>query len=110
MRRVLLLASFALCAPLWAQQAPKLEPLPEPPPPPPGVAIEPSGEAEIHITPSQNEQIEEFGVEGHRVVRVTTPGGAVYYLKDDPGIPDPDLTGGLLVRPFRMPQWLILEF
>ena len=106
MRRLLPLLLLA-CMPAWAQQPLKLEPLPEPPPPPPGIATQDPAEPPVRITPGQNEQIEEFNVNGRRVVRVTTPTGAVYYLTDDPA--NPDRAGGL-DRQFRVPLWQIHSF
>ena len=107
MRRLVAILLLSVCVPAWAQQPPKLEPLPEPPPPPPGVAVEAPGEPPVRITPGQNEQVEEFLVNGRRVVRVTTPNGAVYYLQDDPTNADP---AGGLDRNFRVPLWLIHSF
>jgi hypothetical protein len=86
----------------------KLEPLPEPPPPPPGIALDNPTEAPVRISPGQNEQIEEFNVNGRRVVRVTTPDGAVYYLADDANT-NAERAGGL-DRQFRVPLWLIHSF
>ena len=41
---------FALAIPAWAQQPPKLEPLPEPPPPPPGMELDQAAEPQVTIT------------------------------------------------------------
>jgi hypothetical protein len=106
MRRFATILLISACMPAWAQQPLKLEPLPEPPPPPPGVASDSPSDAPVRITPGQNEQIEEFNVDGRRVVRVTTPNGAVYYLTDDAAA---DRAGGL-DRQFRVPLWLIHSF
>jgi len=101
------LLAFAL--PAAAQQPPKLEPLPEPPPPPPGVDSEQPGEQGVEIQPNGNEQTEETVVNGQRVVRVTRPGGAVYYIIEDrgdgPGIRNESLDIGL-----RVPAWVIRQF
>jgi hypothetical protein len=107
MRPLFPIVLLAVCLPAWAQQPPRLEPLPEPPPPPPGVAVEAPGEPPVRITPGQNEQVEEFVINGRRVVRVTTPNGAVYYLTDDPT--NAERAGGL-DRNFRIPLWLIHSF
>ena len=106
MRRFLLLIYFFASSSLWAQQPPKLEPLPEPPSVPPGVAVEAPGDAPVRIAPGQNDQIDEMVVEGKRVIRVTTPGGLVYYLRDD----DPVSGGGPIDRPMRVPLWVIHTF
>ena len=99
---------FVLASPLiWAQQPPKLEPLPEPPPVPPGVALEAPGDAPVRIAPGLNDQVDEVVVEGKRVVRVTTPSGLVYYLKDDPAMTP---RGGAIDQPLRAPLWVIHTF
>jgi len=113
LRKSVLLAIVALVAaalPLavLAQQLPRLEPIPVPPPPPPGAEPDVS-EAPVRITPGANEQIEEIVIDGKRVVRVTTPGGAVYYLRDDLG----ESQGGRrdsLDQGIRVPLWVIREF
>ena len=106
MRRALIAFALVLAsAPLAAQQPPKLEPLPEPPPPPPGVALERPNEAPVNITPGPNDRVEEALVDGRRVVRVTTPSGAVYFLDDREQAPE--TAAG---RPVRVPLWVIRQF
>ena len=109
MRRLALLLTLALLPlALCAQQPPRLEPLPPPPPPPPGAETE-STETPVRITPGPNDQVEETVIDGKRVMRVTTPGGAVYYLRDDLG----ETPGGRrdsLYRGIRVPLWVIREF
>ena len=112
LRKSVLLIIGALVAALplavLPQQPPRLEPIPVPPPPPPGAEPDVS-EAPVRITPGANEQIEEIVIDGKRVVRVTTPGGAVYYLRDDLG----ESQGGRrdsLDQGIRVPLWVIREF
>ena len=107
MRRFLPLVFLFCATALMAQQPPKLEPLPEPPPPPPGVAIEGPGDAPIRISPGLNDQVDEIVIEGKRTVRVTTPSGLVYYLKDDPAMTP---RGGTIDQPIRAPLWVIHSF
>jgi Protein of unknown function (DUF2782) len=112
-RTLTVAASFAfllaLALPVAAQQPPKLEPLPEPPPPPPGADSEQPGEEGVQIQPNGNEQTEETVVNGQRVVRVTRPGGNVYYIIEDrgdgPGARNESLDIGL-----RVPAWVIRQF
>ncbi len=107
MRKILACFLLALTSASFAQQPPKLEPLPEPPPPPPGVASEAPGEQPITITPGQNDQVEELVINGRLVVKVTQPSGRVYYLQEDPANPvQRDGLGNLL----RVPMWVIKEF
>ncbi len=108
LRRAVLASLLGLSLPLAAQQPPKLEPLPVPPPPPPGSQEESVGEAPVRITPGANEQIEETFVEGKRVLRVTTPGGAVYYLRE--GLGDAGRDRNSLDQGIGAALWVIQEF
>lgn len=110
MLRKSFLYTFVAALPLavFAQQPPGLEPIPPPPPPPPGAEADLS-EAPVRITPGANEQIEELVIDGKRVIKVTTPAGAVYYLRDDLG----QSQGGRrdsLDQGIRVPLWVIQEF
>ena len=107
MRRFLPLIFLLASSSIWAQQPPKLEPLPEPPPVPPGVAVEAPGDAPVRIAPGLNDQVEEMVIEGKRVIRVTTPGGLVYYLRDDSAA---NAGAGVIDRPLRVPLWVIHTF
>ena len=106
MRRFLPLIFLLASCSIWAQQPPKLEPLPEPPSVPPGVAVEAPGDTPVRIGPGPNDQVDELVIEGRRVIRVTTPSGLVYYLKDDA-----PMTGeGAIAKPLRVPLWVIHTF
>jgi hypothetical protein len=109
LRKSFLFASIAaLPLAVLAQQPPRLEPIPVPPPPPPGAEADVS-EAPVRITPGANELIEEIEIDGKRVIKVTTPAGAVYYLRDDLG----QSQGGRrdsLDQGIRVPLWVIQEF
>ena len=107
MRRILTISLLCISTSLWAQQGPRLDPLPEPPPLPPGVVSEGLGEAPIRILPGQNDQIEEIVVGGKREIRVTTPSGLEYRMKED------DLVaprGGPTGAPLSVPLWVIQSF
>ncbi len=108
LRRFAAVILLGAALPLWAQQPPKLEPLPEPPPPPPGAEGEQPGEAPVQIEPGGNAQTEEIVVNGQRVVRVTTPNGAVYYLIEDRG--DGQGVRNSLDPGVRVPLWVIRQF
>jgi hypothetical protein len=101
LRKIVFVLFVLLPLAVIAQQPPKLEPLPPPPPPPPGAEAD-SLEAPIRITPGANELIEETVIDGKRIVRVTTAGGAVYYLRDD-------MPAGVN-QGIRIPLWVIKEF
>ena len=106
--RSVLVLLLALSLPVLAQRPPKLEPLPEAPPPPPGVQDEAVSERPIRITPGTADQVEESVIDGKRVLRVTTPSGAVYYLRED--LEAPDVRRDSIYRGIRVPLWVIQEF
>lgn len=110
MLRNSLLCAFITALPfaVLAQQPLGLEPIPEPPPPPPGVATDLS-ETPVRITPGANEQIEELVIDGKPVIKVTTPSGAIYYLRDDLG-QSPGGRRDSLDQGIRVPLWVIQEF
>ena len=68
---------FALAIPAWAQQPPKLEPLPEPPPPPPGMELDPFLEPQVTIIKRGTDTVEEYRQNGHiwmiRIVPINGP-------------------------------------
>jgi hypothetical protein len=111
-RKSILFAIVALAAALplaaFAQRPPGLEPIPVPPPPPPGAEADLS-EPPVRITPGANELIEEIEIDGKRIIRVTTPAGAVYYLRDDLG-QTPGGRRDSLDQGIRIPLWVIQEF
>src|SRR5256885_11032451 len=76
---------LAAALPVAAKQPLRLEPLPAPPPIPPGADGDQPGEPSVEIQRGDNQQIDETVVNGQRVVRVTQPGGAVYYVIEDRG-------------------------
>ena len=83
MRRCIAAVLLLLAAGAFAQQPPKLEPLPEPPPPPPSAG---PGEPAVRIPVQKEDKVEEIR-DGARVVmlKVTPPGGKPYYLVDTTG-------------------------
>jgi hypothetical protein len=108
LRKAILLVFAALPLAVFAQQPPRLDPLPIPPPPP-AASDNDSLEAPVRITPGGNEQIEEIVIDGKRVIRVTTPDGVVYYLRDDLG-ESPAGRRDSLDQGIRVPLWVIKEF
>lgn len=107
-RHSVLVTLLALSLPVLAQQAPKLEPLPEAPPSAPGMQVDGLSERSVTISPGPSDQVEETFIEGKRVVRVTTPGGGVYYLRED--LESPDVRRDSISRGIRVPLWVIQEF
>jgi Protein of unknown function (DUF2782) len=108
LHRILAVALLAVALPLAAQEAPKLDPLPELAPPPPGSADRPD-EAPVRIQPGGNEKIEERVIDGRRVARVATALGEEYYLIEDLG-DGPGLRNESLDRGIRVPLWVIRRF
>jgi len=92
-----------------APRPPRLEPLPEPPPQSIGFDADPASERGVRISPRAGDAIEETTVDGRRVIRVHTPGGGQYVIREDLGDgtyarQTPGDTG------VRVPMWVIVEF
>lgn len=107
MRRLIALFVFAFALPVSAQQPPKLEPLPEPPPP--AVALDAQTLEERGIKIEPGERAEEFIAAGKRVIRVTQPNGAVYYLIEQQGGANAPV-GDAANTNFSVPQWLLFKW
>jgi Protein of unknown function (DUF2782) len=109
MRRLLPTLLLGLAASAFAQQPPRLEPLPEPPAPP-GLRDPGADEPRIQIAPGEAERVEEVRENGRVVmIRVTPKGGAPYYLMDPMG------NGTWMRRDaldpgVRVPMWTIRTF
>lgn len=109
MRRLFILLFAAFALPAVAQhQPPELEPLPEPPPP--AVALDEAALAERGIRIQPGERAEEFFAAGKRVIRVTQPNGAVYYLIEQQGGAGSAQPGDALSTNFSVPQWLLFRW
>jgi len=103
MRRTLIALLLATAVPVFAQQPPALEPIPEPPPMPAGVE---SDEPEVTIVKRGEDTVAEYRVRGKLyMVKVTPPHGVPYYLIDKEG-------NGQMVREdappsLAVPMWVI---
>ncbi len=106
MRRPFLLVALALALPAVAQQPPQLEPLPEPPP---AVGLDDQALAERGVKIQPGEKAEEFIAAGKRVIRVTRPNGAVYYLIEQQGSGPADGDDPSSAS-FSVPQWLLFRW
>ncbi len=101
MRRTLTFALLAAALPVFAQQPPKLEPIPEPPPMP-GEAQDP----EVTILKRGEDSVTEYRIRGKLyMVKVTPPHGVPYYLVDKEG-------NGQMVRDdtaptLAVPMWVL---
>ena len=83
--RQLLCLALLVAAPAFAQDKPKLEPLPDVPPPPENLQDE-SSEPEVTITTRGEEKIEEYRINGQLyMVKVIPKVGEPYYLVDSKG-------------------------
>lgn len=105
MRRNLIVLLTALATPVAAQQAPKLEPIPEPPPMPAG-AGDATMEPEITILKRGEDTVQEYRLRGRLyMIKVTPPHGVPYYLVDNDGT-------GVMARQdvmptLAVPMWVI---
>jgi hypothetical protein len=102
-------ALLAFSAASFAQQPPRLEPLPEPPPLPPGVVTEAAGDQSVRISPGQTDQVEELLRDGKRTIKVTQPDGRVYYIQEQTEPGESTVADGLSPR-LRAPRWVVIEF
>ncbi|QDF98984.1 hypothetical protein CJ010_21820 [Azoarcus sp. DD4] len=103
MRRTLIALLMAAALPAFAQQPPKLEPIPEPPPPPPGMTD--TDEPQVTIVKRGEDTVSEYRIRGKLyMVKVTPPHGVPYYLIDRNG-------DGRMVRDdapaLSVPMWVI---
>jgi Protein of unknown function (DUF2782) len=90
-------------------QPPKLEPIVEPPPQAIGVDREASFERGVRLSPGSSESVEEFTVDGRRVINVTNANGTEYSLVEDLG--DGTISGqSSHDSRVRVPRWVILRF
>ena len=102
MRRKLIVLLMAVATPVAAQQAPKLEPIPEPPPMPADSAQEP----EVTILKRGQDTVQEYRIGGKLyMIKVTPPHGVPYYLVDNEG-------NGVMARQdvmptLAVPMWVI---
>jgi hypothetical protein len=105
----ILLVSVSLAAlPAFAEDRPKLEPLPEIQPPP-GV-VDPDLEPRVTISKKGRDRAEEYRIKGRLyMIKVTPAHGKPYYLIDHRG--DGQLRRYDDLSPnFLVPLWLIKEF
>jgi len=104
----LVCALYLATLPAWAEQKPKLEPLPDIPPPP-GM-VDPALEPQVTITQKGEDRVEEFRIRGRLyMIRVTPSHGKSYYLIDHRG--DGQLRRYDDLSPhFMVPMWLIFAF
>ncbi len=104
----LLLASALLIGQAWAEDTPKLEPVPDIPPPP-GIT-DPALEPQITIIQRGQDRIEEYRIRGMLyMIKVTPPHGRPYYLVDQRG--DGKMRRYDDLSPnFQVPMWVIHEF
>jgi len=109
MRRLLFTFLLGAAALAFAQQPPKLEPLPEPPPPP-GLQDPGADEPRIRIAPQSGDRVEEMRENGRVIMLKVTPNhGVPYYLVDTTGngnwMRRDSLDSGV-----RVPMWTIRTF
>ena len=106
MRVVFSAVLFSLALPVFAQQPPGLEPLPEAPPPP--VSLDdPDTEPQVTIVKRGEDTVEEFRLRGQLyMVKVTPPHGRPYYLVDRKG--DGNMVRTDSLEPgTAVPMWVI---
>jgi len=109
MRRLLFALVLGAASAAYAQQPPRLEPLPEPPPPP-GIRDPVGDEPRIRIAPRDGDRVEELRQNGRVIMlKITPSNGIPYYLIDTTG------SGNWMRRDslddgVRVPMWTIRTF
>ncbi|MBM3366741.1 MAG: DUF2782 domain-containing protein [Betaproteobacteria bacterium] len=109
MRRLLVTLLLGAAATAFAQQPPKLEPLPEPPAPP-GIRDIGADEPRIRIAPADGDHVEEVRENGRVIMLKVAPSrGVPYFLVDNTG------SGNWMRREslddgVRVPMWTIRTF
>lgn len=104
MRRTLIALLLTVAAPAaFAQQPPKLEPLPEPPPMPAGdAALEP----DVTIVKRGEDTVQEYRIRGKLyMLKVTPPHGTPYYLIDQEG--HGVMTRQDVLPTLAVPMWVV---
>ena len=88
---------------------PKLEPIPEPPPQTIGIDRDGALERGVRLSPRSAETIDEFVLDGRRIIDVSNANGSEYYLIEDLG--DGTFAGqNSQDSRVRVPRWVILRF
>mgnify|MGYP002144446991 CR=1 FL=1 len=89
---------LAVTAGAWAQQPPRLEPLPEPPPPPPGMELDSEIEPQVTIVRKGEDTVEEYrqnymGVLNHPNQGALYRGMSLAYMWDNHDFSGDDSNG-----------------
>ncbi len=109
MRRLLFTLFLGAAAFAFAQQPPKLEPLPEPPTPP-GIRDAGADEPRIRIAPADGDRVEEMRQNGRVIMLKVTPShGVPYFLVDTTGSGN-WMRRDSLDQGVRVPMWTIRTF
>ncbi|MSQ53922.1 MAG: DUF2782 domain-containing protein [Betaproteobacteria bacterium] len=107
MRCLLFTVLFGAACSAWAQQPPRLEPLPDVPPPPPGIRdIEPD-EPRVRIPVGAGDKVEVIREAGQSRMKVTPENGPTYHLIEHA---DGTYRRAPLDDGVRVPQWTIFTF
>jgi len=108
MKRLLLILACSAAGAAFAQQPPRLEPLPDVPPPPPGVRDAELDEPRVRIPVGKGDRVEVVRDAGRSVLKVTPENGVPYILVEH--------ADGSYRRPsglddgVRVPMWTFFTF
>jgi len=111
MKRILGLTILLMSVNLSAEEAVKLEDLPDAPPPPSVVDSGETLEPDITIINRDEETIEEYRINGSLyMIKVTPALGPSYYLVDNDGDGVMDTNMSEIYSDFVVPQWVIFSW
>ncbi len=111
MKKILGLAILLLSTNLLAEEAVKLEDLPDAPPPPSVVDSGETLEPDITIINKEDETIEEYRINGSLyMIKVTPALGPSYYLIDNDGDGMMETNMSEIYSDFVVPQWVIFSW
>jgi len=106
-----ILVSAALALPAVAQQAPRLEDLPDPPPPPDPVQSGEPLEPEVTILRKEDQVVEEYRINGQLyMVKITPAVGKPYYLLDADGDGRMESRMSQIYSDFVVPKWVLFSW
>ena len=109
MRRLLFTLLLGAAAFAFAQQPPKLEPLPEPPASP-GIRDAGADEPRIRIAPADGDRVEEMRQNGRVIMLKVTPSHGVPYFLVDTTSSGNWMRRDSLDQGVRVPMWTIRTF
>jgi len=109
--RIAIVTAAMICLPVYTDELPPVEMLPEAPPPPPPVASGEILEPDITIRHGEQQTVSEYRLNGHLyMIKVTPHKGYSYYLVDADGDGELETKRYELDPGFQVPSWVIFSW